>query len=105
MPKLLNKKLIVVACWFTSMSAGTFVHAAATQAAPENVLKTTMQMQHSTQQSSARSQEQVNRISDETQSLLTEYLTVTQQTDRLRVYNQHGDKVMSFQALVLMKAE
>ncbi len=94
MPKLLNKKLIVVACWCTLMSAGTFVHAAATQAAPENVLKTTMQTQQSTQQSSARSQEQVNRISDETQSLLTEYLTVTQQTDRLRVYNKQLEKLI-----------
>lgn len=92
MPKLLNKKLIVAASWFSLLGTGAMVHAA--PAAPADVLKTTMQTQQNTQEASARSQEQVNRISDETQSLLTEYLTVTQQTDRLRVYNQQIEKLI-----------
>lgn len=93
MPKLLNKKLIVVACGLSLMSPVAFVHAAAPQTA-ENLLKTTMQAQQSTQQLSARSQQQVDQISDETQSLLTEYLTVTQQTDRLNVYNRQLEKLI-----------
>ncbi len=93
MPKLLNKKLIVAASWFSLLGAGAMVHAAQ-PAAPADVLKTTMQMQRNTQEASARSQEQVDSISDETQSLLMEYLTVTQQTDRLRVYNQQIEKLI-----------
>lgn len=93
MPKLLNKKLIVAASWFSLLGAGAMVHAAQ-PAAPADVLKTTMQTQQATQKASARSQEQVNRISDETQSLLTEYLTITQQTDRLSVYNQQIEKLI-----------
>lgn len=93
MPKLLNKKLIVVASCLSI--AGTLsVIASAPQAAPADVLKTTMQTQQSTQQAAARSQDQVDRINNETQSLLTEYLTVTQQTDRLRVYNQQLEKLI-----------
>lgn len=93
MPKLLNMKLIVAASWVSLAGAFSMVHAAP-QAAAEDILKTTMQTQQSTQQSSARSQEQVNRISDETTALLTEYLTVTQQTDRLRVYNEQLEKLI-----------
>lgn len=90
MPKLLNKKLLVVA-----VLAGTFsVTASAQQAAPTDILKTTMQTQESTQQAAARSQDQVDQINDQTQRLLTEYLTVTQQTDRLRVYNQQLEKLI-----------
>lgn len=89
MPKLLNKKLTVVASWLTLL--GAFATA---QAAPEDVLKTTMQTQQSIQQAAARSQNQVDQISDETQALLSEYLTVTQQTDRLRVYNQQLEKLI-----------
>lgn len=89
MPKLLNKKLTVVASWLTLLGAFTTV-----QAAPEDVLKTTMQTQQSIQQAAARSQNQVDQISDETQALLSEYLTVTQQTDRLRVYNQQLEKLI-----------
>src|SRR5690606_3155612 len=92
MPKLLNKKLIVAASLLSMMSTGALAQAA--QQAPADVLKTTMQMQRTTQEASARSQDQVNRISDETQTLLTEYLTVTQQTDRLSVYNQQIEKLI-----------
>ncbi|MDX1443481.1 MAG: DUF3450 domain-containing protein [Gammaproteobacteria bacterium] len=89
MPKLINKKLIVAASSVFMMGAVATVHAA-----PEQVLKTTMQTAQTSNQQSARSQEQVNRISEETQSLLTEYLTVTQQTDRLRVYNEQLEKLI-----------
>lgn len=92
MPKLLNKKLIVAASLLSMMSAVAMAQSA--QQAPADVLKTTMQTQQNTQEASARSQDQVDRISEETQSLLTEYLTVTQQTDRLRVYNQQIEKLI-----------
>lgn len=88
MPKLFNKKLLVVA------SCLSLAGASAAFAAPEDVLKTAMQTQQSAQQSSARSQTRVDQISDETQQLLTEYLTVTQQTDRLKVYNQQVEKLI-----------
>ena len=89
MPKLINKKLIVAASSIFMMGAVATVHAA-----PEQVLKTTLKTAQSTNVQSAKSQEQVNRISEETQSLLTEYLTVTQQTDRLRVYNEQLEKLI-----------
>lgn len=92
MPKLLKKKLIVVASCVSMAGVLSGIHAA--QAAPEDVLKTTMQVQQQAQQQAARSQEQVDRISEETQNMLTEYLTVTQQTDRLRVYNQQLEKLI-----------
>jgi len=93
MPKLPNKKLIVVASWLSLAGAGVMAHAAP-QSAPEDILKTTMQTQQSTQQAAARSQNQVDKVSDETQSMLSEYLTVTQQTDRLSVYNQQVEKLI-----------
>ncbi|MBW3567079.1 MAG: DUF3450 domain-containing protein [Proteobacteria bacterium] len=93
MPKLPNKKLIVVASWLSLAGAGAMAHAAP-QSAPQDILKATMQTQQSTQQAAARSQDQVDKVSDETQSLLSEYLTVTQQTDRLRVYNQQVEKLI-----------
>lgn len=93
MPKLSNKKLFVVASCLSLMTAGVTA-APASQAAPEDVLKTTMQTQQAAQQASARSQDQVDKVSDDTQSLLNEYLTVTQQTDRLRVYNQQLEKLI-----------
>lgn len=89
MPKLINKKLIVAASSIFMMGAVATVNAA-----PEQVLKTTLKTAQTSNVQSARSQEQVNRISEETQSLLTEYLTVTQQTDRLRVYNEQLEKLI-----------
>jgi hypothetical protein len=89
MPKLLNKKLIVAAVSILMMGS-----VASVQAAPEQVLKTTLQTATSTNQQSARSQGQVNQISEQTQDILTEYLTVTQQIDRLRVYNNQLEKLI-----------
>lgn len=89
MPKLLRKKLIVAASSIFMM--GTV---ATVQAAPEQVLKTTLSTAQTSNKQSARSQEQVNQISEQTQSLLTEYLTVTQQIDRLRVYNDQLEKLI-----------
>lgn len=97
MPKLPIKKLIVVASWLSLVGTGAMVHAApqpASQPDPKNILKTTMQTQQSTQQASARSQDQVDQVSEQTQTMLNEYLTVTQQTDRLRVYNQQIEKLI-----------
>lgn len=89
MSNLINKKLITVVGGLCALFA-----VSALQAAPEEILKTTMQTQQQTTAASANSQERVNQISDETQTMLTEYLGTTQQTDRLRVYNQQLEKLI-----------
>lgn len=89
MPKLINKKLFAAASGICALFAVT-----AANAAPEDVLKTTMQTQQQTTAAAARSQAQVEQISDETQTMLADYLVTSQQIDRLRVYNQQLEKLI-----------
>ncbi|MDX1454285.1 MAG: DUF3450 domain-containing protein [Gammaproteobacteria bacterium] len=89
MSNSINRKLITAVGGLCALFAVT-----ASQAAPEDVLKTTVQTQQQTNTASARSQARVDQVSDETQNMLAEYLVTTQQTDRLRVYNQQLEKLI-----------
>ena len=92
MPKLGLTNLVANACCFAglALSAGVL-------AAPADTLQATMQTQAQIDQAAQRSQNTVNRIADQTQNLLGEYLLTSQQVDRLRVYNKQIEKLISSQ--------
>ncbi len=86
MSKLTNMKLI-------ALISGVFAVASA-NAAPEDVLKTAMNTQQQTIESSNRSQQRVDQVSDQTQEMLADYILTSQQTDRLATYNQQLEKLI-----------
>ena len=63
-------------------------------AAPADTLQATMQTQAQIDQAAQRSQNTVDRIADQTQTLLGDYLLTSQQVDRLRVYNTQIEKLI-----------
>ncbi len=84
MSNLINKKLITAVGGLCALFA-----VSALQAAPEEVLKTTMQTQQQTNAASASSQQRVDQIRNTDHAGRS-----AQQTDRLRVYNQQLEKLI-----------
>lgn len=70
---------------------------AAGAATPSESLNTSMQVQVQITNAAADSQQTINRIADETQELLDEYLVTVQQTERLRIYNDHLETLIRSQ--------
>lgn len=66
-------------------------------AAPPAPLQTSLRMEKQITNDAAESQEKVDRLADQTQELLEEYLMTRQQTDRTRVYNNQMEKLIRSQ--------
>lgn len=66
-------------------------------AATPSSLKAPMQVQSQIDSAAAKSQQRVDNISDQTQNMLDEYLTTSQQIDRTRTYNDQVEKLIRSQ--------
>lgn len=66
-------------------------------AAPADVVNQVLQTQAQVHAAAAQSQATVDKLADETQRLLDEYLVAKQQVDRLRLYNEHIEKLIRSQ--------
>lgn len=84
--------------WKTGVSAAVLLLPfAAFAATPSESLNTSMQVQSQINQADAASQQTVNKLADQTQELLDEYLVTVQQTERLRIYNDHLETLIASQ--------
>lgn len=63
-------------------------------AAPAGTLESSLQIQAQINSAAAQSQQRVDRIADETEQMLEEYLLTVQHTERLRIYNDHLEKLI-----------
>ncbi|WP_264696141.1 DUF3450 domain-containing protein [Candidatus Nitrosacidococcus sp. I8] len=64
----------------------------------ESTLEETIQTQINTNQAAKKSQQKINTLSEETQTLLAEYRQVTAQLDSLNTYNHQLEKLIHSQA-------
>jgi regulator of replication initiation timing len=74
-----------------------FVLAALAGEAPAQDLQATLQVEVSTNEESVRSQQRVSQLADQAQDLLAEYRAVVRETESLRVYNEHLQRVVTDQ--------
>lgn len=65
--------------------------------AQERVLRTAMQVKSAADQSSVKSQQQIDNLANQTAELLGEYRLATQTLERVRVYNSHLAKLVNDQ--------
>jgi len=68
-----------------------------TALAQTDPLKSSLQTQEQIDKNEVSSQKRVDKIADETQSLLTEYRVVIRRTESLRTYNAHLEKLIASQ--------
>lgn len=66
-------------------------------AAPPAPLETSLRIEQQITNDAAESQDKVDRLAEETQDLLDDYLMTKQQTDRTRVYNEQMEKLIRSQ--------
>ena len=100
MPKLGLTNFVATASCIAGLALSASV-----QAAPAETLQATMQTQTQIDQAAQRSQNTVNRIADQTQTLLGDYLLTSQQVDRLRVYNTQLEKLIFDQEEIMRRIE
>lgn len=60
-------------------------------------LKESIRIQESINQEGAKSQKKIDKVSDETQRLLSEYKLVLRKTESLRIYNEHLQRMVDSQ--------
>ncbi|MEA5444808.1 DUF3450 domain-containing protein [Gammaproteobacteria bacterium AB-CW1] len=91
MPK--THRLLVAA-----VSAGTLLLGASGVATSQpEALQTSLQVERQISQAARASQERVDNLAQETREMLSEYLDVRQQTDRLSIYNDQVERLIRSQ--------
>lgn len=86
--------LVSVGAALAQDSAPEPVRDPAQAGAPVRTLETTMQFETGINQDSARSQQRVSSLAQQTQDLLSEYRAVVRETEALRIYNDNLEHVV-----------
>jgi hypothetical protein len=92
MPKLPVRNVLAFA---SCLLAGLVSQAAF--AAPPAALNTSMSVQGQIDKAAAESQNKIDKLSDQAQDMLQQYLLTTQETERLKVYNEQLEKLIHSQ--------
>jgi len=92
MPK--SHRLLVAA--FSASAVLLGASSGVVQAQPE-ALKTSLEVERQISQAAQASQSRVEDLAQETREMLSEYLSVRQQTDRLSIYNDQVDRLIRSQ--------
>ncbi len=81
----------------TSWMVAGVLFLAAGPALGADPLAESIQIQESINQKGVKSQKKIDKVSDETQQLLSEYKLVLRKTDSLRIYNEHLQRMVDSQ--------
>jgi len=95
--EILNKIGRVPRWTTTLLILGLGGFAISSAGAQERVLRTAMQVKSAADQSSVKSQQQIDNLANQTAELLGEYRLATQTLERVRVYNSHLAKLVNDQ--------